>query len=65
VGLVITQKNKLKRNDYDEQRKSDWISSKMGDADATLVDECNNSLDDIGHRDNENSEGTVGTINML
>jgi hypothetical protein len=60
-----TKKNKLKRKDYDEQRKSDWISSKMGDADATLVDECNNSLDDIGHGNNENSDGTVGTINML
>ena len=60
-----TKKNKLKRNDYDEQRKSDWISSKLGDADATIVDDCNNSLDDIGHGDNENSDGTVGTINML
>lgn len=35
-----TQANKLKRNENDEIRKSDWVTSKgYSDADATLVDE--------------------------
>ena len=39
-----TQANKLKRNDIDERRKSDWITSKgYSDADATLVDETLNN----------------------
>lgn len=39
-----TQANKLKRNDIDERRKSDWVTSKgYSDADATLVDETLNN----------------------
>lgn len=61
-----TKKNKLKRNDDDEKRKSDWISRKMGDADATIVEDGNNSLGDIGQGDNEEDvEGSVATINKL
>ena len=61
-----TKKNKLKRNDDDEKRKSDWISRKMGDADATIVEDGNNSLGDIGQGDNEDDfEGSVATINKL
>ena len=61
-----TKKNKLKRNDDDEKRKSDWISRKMGDADATVVEDGNNSLGDIGQGDNEeDDEESVATINKL
>jgi hypothetical protein len=39
-----TQANKLKRNENDERRKSDWVTSKgYSDADATLVDETFNN----------------------
>ncbi len=41
-----TRKNKIKRNDEDVRRKSDWITSKgMADADATLVDDYNQNVD--------------------
>jgi len=41
-----TRKNKIKRNDEDVRRKSDWITSKgMADADATLVDDYTQNVD--------------------
>ena len=40
-----TKANKLKRNDFDERRKCDWVTTKSNsDADATLVDETVSNL---------------------
>lgn len=44
-----TLKNKLRRDDIDERRKSDWVTSKgIADADATLVDENNYNPESSG-----------------
>ena len=38
-----TRKNKMKRDDLEERRKSEWVINKgNSDADATLVDDSNN-----------------------
>lgn len=44
-----TIKNKIIRDDIDERRKSDWITSKgIADADATLVDDNNYNMESSG-----------------
>jgi hypothetical protein len=56
-----TRKNKNRRDDIDEMRKSDWLMNKVeSDADATLAEDFNNS-NSVNNTDNSNNN-SVGTI---
>lgn len=56
-----TRKNKNRRDDIDEMRKSDWLMNKVeSDADATLADDLGNS-NSVNNTDNSNNN-SVGTI---
>ena len=59
-----TRKNKNRRDDIDEMRKSDWLLNKVeSDADATLADDLGNS-NSVNNTDNtnNNSVGTIATM---
>lgn len=56
-----TRKNKNRRDDIDEMRKSDWLMNKAeSDADATLVEDSSNS-NSVNNTDNSNNN-SVATI---
>ena len=60
-----TRKNKNRRDDIDEMRKSDWLINKAeSDADATLIEDpsSSNSVNNTDSSNNHNSVATIATM---